>query len=70
MIKNLKFYTFSVTDHNPFFIAGGNEFPVNMHQKEQLRDNAVSMMQSQQHLPVGPTVNSLHCTKFLIKTAN
>ncbi|XP_076953291.1 putative NOT transcription complex subunit VIP2 isoform X1 [Bidens hawaiensis] len=35
---------------------GGNEFPVNMHQKEQLRDNSVSMMQSQQHLPVGPTV--------------
>ncbi|XP_071685920.1 probable NOT transcription complex subunit VIP2 isoform X2 [Rutidosis leptorrhynchoides] len=32
---------------------GGNEFPVNMHQKEQLRDNAVSVMQSQQHLPVG-----------------
>ncbi|KAI7738295.1 hypothetical protein M8C21_024392 [Ambrosia artemisiifolia] len=32
---------------------GGNEFPVNIHQKEQLRDNAVSMMQSQQHLPVG-----------------
>ncbi|MFS7927374.1 putative CCR4-NOT complex subunit/5 domain superfamily protein [Helianthus anomalus] len=32
---------------------GGNEFPVNIHQKEQLRDNTVSMMQSQQHLPVG-----------------
>ncbi|KAK1430589.1 hypothetical protein QVD17_13445 [Tagetes erecta] len=32
---------------------GGSEFPVNIHQKEELRDNAVSMMQSQQHLPVG-----------------
>lgn len=32
--------------------AGGNsEFPVNMHQKEQLHENVVSMMQSQ-HLPV------------------
>lgn len=34
-------------------MTGGNaDFPVNMHQKEQLRDNVVSMMQSQQHLPV------------------
>lgn len=32
---------------------GGNDFQVNMHQKEQLRDNVVSGMQSQQHLPVG-----------------
>lgn len=32
--------------------SGGNsEFPVNMHQKEQLRESVVSMMQSQ-HLPV------------------
>lgn len=28
-----------------------------MHQKEQLRDNVVSVMQSQQHLPVSPHNN-------------
>ncbi|CAH1453679.1 unnamed protein product [Lactuca virosa] len=37
----------------PGYKGGNADFPVNMHQKEQLRDNVVSMMQSQQHLPVG-----------------
>lgn len=36
----------------PGYKGGSTEFPVNMHQKEQLRDSVVSMMQSQ-HLPVG-----------------
>lgn len=37
----------------PGYKGGNADFPVNMHQKEQLRDNVVSVMQSQQHLPVG-----------------
>ncbi|KAM7491347.1 hypothetical protein LguiA_034268 [Lonicera macranthoides] len=36
----------------PGYKGGNSEFPVNMHQKEQLHENVVSMMQSQ-HLPVG-----------------
>ncbi|XP_050109939.1 probable NOT transcription complex subunit VIP2 isoform X3 [Malus sylvestris] len=37
----------------PGFKAGGDaEYGINMHQKEQLHDNAVSMMQSQ-HFPMG-----------------
>jgi CCR4-NOT transcription complex subunit 2 len=38
----------------PGYKGGSSEFPVNMHQKEQLHENVVSMMQSQ-HLPVGRT---------------
>ncbi|RZC72907.1 hypothetical protein C5167_048386 [Papaver somniferum] len=36
----------------PGFKGGNNDFPMDMHQKEQLHDNAVSMMQSQ-HFPMG-----------------
>ncbi|PIA49576.1 hypothetical protein AQUCO_01300396v1 [Aquilegia coerulea] len=36
----------------PGFKGGGTDFSMDMHQKEQLHDNAVSMMQSQ-HFPMG-----------------